>query len=213
MERFKKALFFFFPNFYHLANLSSLSYFPSLTNLHREQNVLLECFSFVACRIRPWASDVIQSKPKTIRVFPLASGNMRSRFKILKARMMVLYSDLILQVAKDHNIFLRSIEIRLSAYVESSLGVGYIFSCSSRNWCCASEAARASNLRYCHWFLCSWEGKGNRDINLYHWPQESDKHKTVSEFFLLIGKHAFKSLIIPSDISVFIKWDSLEQMH
>lgn len=101
---------------------------------------------------------------------------------------MVLYSDLILQVAKDHNFFLRSIEIRLSAYVESSLGVGYIFSCSSGNRCCASEPEIDANLRYCHCFLCSWEGKGNKVINLYQWSQKSDKHKTVSEFFLLIGK-------------------------
>lgn len=212
MERFKKALFF--PLIFIIWPICHLSLtFQAWPTFTGSKMCYWSVLVFVACRIRPWASDVIQSKPKTIRVFPLASGNMRSSFKFLKARMMVLYSDLILQVAKDHNIFLRSIEIRLSAYVESSLGVGYIFSCSSRNWCCASEAARASNLRYCHWFLCSWEGKGNRDINLYHWPQESDKHKTVSEFFLLIGKHAFKSLITPSDISVFIKWDSLEQMH
>lgn len=102
--------------------------------------------------------------------------------------MMVLYSDLILQAAKDHRFFFRLTEIRISAYVESSLGVGYIFSCSGGNRCYASEAEVDVNWRYCPWCLCSWEGKGSRYINLYQWSQESETHKTASEFFLLIGK-------------------------
>lgn len=45
----KRSCFFFlifFSHFYLLANLSFLSFFPSMTNLHREQKVLLECLSF-----------------------------------------------------------------------------------------------------------------------------------------------------------------------
>lgn len=43
-ERLKEAVSLFLLHLHYLANLSFLSYFPSLTSLHREQKELLECF-------------------------------------------------------------------------------------------------------------------------------------------------------------------------
>lgn len=188
-ERLKEAVSLFLSHLHYLANLSFSLLLSKLDQPSQGAKGAAGVLYFVlACRVRPWLPDVIQSKLKTMRVFPLTSGSTRSSSKFLRLMKIVIYWDLILQVAKDHKFSFGSIEMRLSAYVESSLVLGYFFSCSSGNRSCAPEAEIDIDLRCYHCFLCSCEGKGKREINLYQWSQESDKHKSLAEFFLLIGK-------------------------
>lgn len=55
---------------------------------------------------------------------------------------------MILQVAKGYRLSLGSTEIRLSAYVEPSLAVGYFFSCPSGKKSRVPEAEIDIDLRW-----------------------------------------------------------------